>query len=191
VAPPPEGTGSVDDNELLVLGLLRQQDQHGYRINEFIDANLGRLTTMKRPTAYATLDRLHRHGCVAVRIEQAGNRAPRKVYAITPAGEARFRDLLRANLASAPLSSTTEIGLLFLDGLPLVDVAACLVARRERLDALIAMHEQPAPDGWPLGVDLAGVDLALDHFVAMLRAERAWLTRALDRLAGDSSPAEP
>jgi DNA-binding PadR family transcriptional regulator len=176
----------VDDNELLVLGLLRQQDQHGYRINEFIDANLGRLTTMKRPTAYATLDRLRRRGCVEVRIEQAGNRAPRKVYA----GEARFRDLLRANLASAPISSTTEIGLLFLDGLPPAEVAACLVARRDRLDALIAMHEQPAPDGRPLGVDLAGVDLALDHFAAMLRAERDWLAEAVERLGGDRSPAD-
>ncbi|HEU5433846.1 MAG TPA: helix-turn-helix transcriptional regulator, partial [Thermomicrobiales bacterium] len=169
----------MDENELLVLGLLRLQDQHGYRINEFVDSNLGRLTTMKRPTAYATLDRLHRQGCVAVRAEQIGNRTPRKVYAITPAGEARFQALLRANLAAPPLTSTTEIGLLFLDGLPPDDVAACLAARLDHLDALIATHEQAPEQASPLGVDLAGVDLALDHFVAMLRAERTWLADAL------------
>jgi DNA-binding PadR family transcriptional regulator len=178
----------VDENELLVLGLLRLQDQHGYRINEFIDTNLGRLTTMKRPTAYATLDRLHRQGCVAVRAEQVGNRAPRKVYAITPAGEERFRALLRANLAAAPLNSTTEVGLLFLDGLPHDDVVACLAARLDHLDGLIAMHEQAPAQAQPLGVDLVGVDLALDHFVAMLRAERAWLADALLRLERAADP---
>ncbi|HEX5500625.1 MAG TPA: PadR family transcriptional regulator [Thermomicrobiales bacterium] len=181
----------MDENELLVLGLLRAQDQHGYQINEFIDANLGRLTVMKRPTAYATLERLRRQGCVAVRSEQVGNRAPRKVYAITPAGEARFRDLLRANLAAPPLSSTTEIGLLFIDGLSPREVADRLAARLDQIDALLAMHERTPAAAPPLGVDLAGVDLALDHFVAMLRAERAWLAATLSRLGDGAARADP
>jgi DNA-binding PadR family transcriptional regulator len=75
--------GGMDENELLILGLLCEQSQHGYQINEFIEQNLSRLTTMKRPTAYATLDRLHRQGFVSVRTEQPSKRAPRKVYAIS------------------------------------------------------------------------------------------------------------
>ncbi|HET7094081.1 MAG TPA: hypothetical protein VFI22_11395, partial [Thermomicrobiales bacterium] len=66
-------------------------------------------------------------------------------------------------------------------------VAACLAGRLDHLDALIAMHEQAPEQEQPLGVDLAGADLALDHFVAMLRAERAWLAATLSRL-GDGAP---
>jgi DNA-binding PadR family transcriptional regulator len=175
----------MDDNELLILGLLREQDQHGYQINEFIDKNLGRLTTMKRPTAYATLDRLHRQGYVAVRSEQPGNRAPRKVYTLTAEGERRFIDLLRANLSTAHLSSGTDIGLLFLDHLPIADVVTFLTIRLAELSELIAMHENVPPHGKGLGVDLA-----LEHFIAMLRAERVWLIATIERLqAHSSSPA--
>jgi DNA-binding PadR family transcriptional regulator len=171
---------TMDENELLILGLLREQDQHGYQINEFIEQNLGRLTTMKRPTAYATLDRLHRQGYVSVRTEQPGNRAPRKVYALTPEGERRFNELLRANLSKAHLDAGTDIGLLFLDHLPLPEVVAHLTARFDELSELLAMHEQVPPHGHGIGVDLA-----LDHFIAIVRAERDWLAATLARLETD------
>lgn len=170
----------MDDNDLLILGLLREQEQHGYQINEFIERNLARLTTMKRPTAYATLERLHRQGFVSVRIEQPGNRAPRKVYALTPEGEQRFRTLLRANLATTHLSSSTDVGLLFLDHLPREDAVTALTIRLGELGELLLMHEQLPPHGQGLGVDLA-----LEHFIVMLRAERDWLAASLIRLHDD------
>jgi DNA-binding PadR family transcriptional regulator len=167
----------MDENELLILGLLREQEQHGYQINEFIEQNLGRLTTMKRPTAYATLDRLHRQGFVSVRTEQPGNRAPRKVYALTPRGEERFHALLQANLATTHLGSSTDVGLLFLDHLPRDEVISALTVRLGELGELLAMHEQAPPHGQGLGVALA-----LDHFIVILRAERDWLAATLPRL---------
>ena len=167
----------MHDNELLILGLLGTQEQHGYQINEFIDQNLGRLTTMKRPTAYAILDRLHQRGDVSVRTEQPGNRAPRKVFALTPQGEARFRELLRANLEATHLSSNADIGLMFLDHLPVAEVVDALTRRRSELADLLVMHERVPEHGQGLGVDLA-----LDHFVAILRAEHDWLVATLDRL---------
>jgi DNA-binding PadR family transcriptional regulator len=167
----------VDENELLILGLLQEQEQHGYQINEFIEQRLGRLSTMKRPTAYATLDRLHKRGCVSVRIEQPGNRAPRKVYALTPEGQRRFHTLLRANLAITHVSSSTDVGLLFLDHLPRAEVTEILTERLGELNELLTTHEQVPPHGQGLGVDLA-----LEHFVAILRAERDWLAEILPRL---------
>lgn len=174
----------MDENELLILGLLREQEQHGYQINEFIEKNLSRLTTMKRPTAYATLDRLHRQGLVSVRTEQPGNRAPRKVYALAPAGEARFQALMQANLAMTHLGSSTDVGLLFLDHLPRAEVIALLTVRLGELGELLAMHEQIPPHGQGVGVDLA-----LEHFIAMLRAEREWLAATLPRLEDDAERA--
>jgi DNA-binding PadR family transcriptional regulator len=175
----------MDENELLILGLLREQEQHGYQINEFIEQNLGRLTTMKRPTAYATLDRLHRQGLVSVRTEQPGNRAPRKVYALTPLGEERFHVLLRSNLATTHLSSSTDVGLLFLDHLPRDEVISALTVRLGELGELLAMHEQVPPHGQGLGVALA-----LDHFIVVLRAERDWLAATLLLLQEEPFAAE-
>jgi DNA-binding PadR family transcriptional regulator len=167
----------VDENELLILGLLCEQEQHGYQINEFIEQNLRRLSTMKRPTAYATLDRLHKRGDVSVRIEQPGNRAPRKVYALTSEGRQRFHALLRANLATTHVSSSTDVGLLFLDHLPCAEVINILTARQGELEELLTTHEQVPPHGQGLGVDLA-----LQHFIAILRAERGWLANMLPDL---------
>lgn len=171
----------MDENELLILGLLREQEQHGYQINEFIEQRLGRLTTMKRPTAYATLERLRKQGFVSVRTEQPGNRAPRKVYALTPEGEQRFHALLRASLSMTHLSSSTDVGLLFLDHLPLAEVISLLTVRLGELGQLLTMHEQVPPHGQG-----RGVDLALDHFIAMLRAERDWMGVILGRLQQES-----
>ena len=38
------------------------QSQHAYRINEFIETNLGQVSNMKRATAYALLERLEKRG---------------------------------------------------------------------------------------------------------------------------------
>ncbi|KHF35170.1 Transcriptional regulator PadR-like family protein [Paenibacillus sp. P1XP2] len=67
----------MDERELLVLGLLMTQSQHGYQINDFIERNLGQVSDMKKATAYAILKRLDKQGCVNVTVEQeaTGRRA--------------------------------------------------------------------------------------------------------------------
>ncbi len=65
----------MDERELLVLGLLMTQSQHGYRINDFIERNLGQVSDMKKATAYAILKRLDKQGCVNVTVEQEGKLA--------------------------------------------------------------------------------------------------------------------
>ena len=84
----------MDERALLLLGMLRAQSQHGYQINEFIERNLSRVTDMKKPTAYAILDRLARDGYVRVHSEQEGNRPPRNVYYLTVNGVRWFELIL-------------------------------------------------------------------------------------------------
>ncbi len=59
------------DRKLLLLGLLRMQDMHGYQINDFIDAFLAVCVDVKKPTAYYLLNKMHADGWIAVE-EQAG-----------------------------------------------------------------------------------------------------------------------
>lgn len=104
---------------LILLGLLMSQSQHGYQINEFIEENLSFVTNMKKPTAYATLDRLHKQGYIEVTTAQEGNRPPRKVYSINHKGRQYFFKLLLDNLSTADQSDYKgDIGMMFIDHLP-------------------------------------------------------------------------
>jgi DNA-binding PadR family transcriptional regulator len=168
----------MDERALLLLGILRAQSQHGYQINEFIERTLGRIADMKKPTAYALLDRLCQAGHVAVHTEREGNRPPRKVYAITPSGETLFFDLLRSNLATPDrLGGEGDIGMMFLDSLPVKDALALLERRRVQLDEQIVAYEQAPKHEHGLGVDLA-----LERQLTLLRADREWLDTVISRL---------
>lgn len=172
----------VDERALLLLGVLRLESQHGYRLNEFIRRNLPRMH-MKPPTAYATLDRLCAAGLVSYREEREGARPPRKVYAITATGEARFHELLRKSLGAAPLAQEAgDVGLLLVDQLPPAEAVLCL---RQRLDAIRGRLEalrQVRHHRFGRGVDLVG-----DHERMRLEAEEGWLLRLIASL----QPPEP
>lgn len=174
-------TASWDDRALLLLGVLMGQDQHGYQINEFIERSLCRVTTMKKPTAYALLDRLAGGGYIGVSREQAGNRPPRKVYSITPFGLALFEGLLRENLSNA--STATEdgdVGLMMLNYLDREVAIESLRARLSKLDALLADQPPVPPHGGKLSIGLA-----LDHLQTIRRADREWLVATIARLEAD------
>jgi DNA-binding PadR family transcriptional regulator len=175
----------MDERTLLLLGMLRIESQHGYQLNEFIEHNLGRVTDMKKPTAYALLDRLEQAGAITSRLEQEGNRPPRKVYAITEQGRQLFLRLLSETLASAePYVIAGDVGLMFLDALPLDEALTLLEQRLQAVRAQVAEIEQvPAH---PLGL---GIDLAIEHQAVLLRADEAWLTRLIERLAAQKPAA--
>jgi DNA-binding PadR family transcriptional regulator len=158
--------------------MLSFQSQHGYLLNEFIERNLSRVTDMKKPTAYALLERLSQAGYVEVRSEQEGKRPPRKVYSITPSGEHMFIDLLRENLARAEhMTFAGDVGLMFLDHLPREESLDLLRQRLKQLNEQISAHEQAPKHEHGLGVDLA-----LEHLLVLLRAEQTWLTFTIQRL---------
>lgn len=168
----------MDERELLLLGLLNVQSQHGYQMNEFIERNLSRVTNMKKPTAYALLERLGQAGYVEMRAEQEGKRPPRKVYSITSSGEELFLRLLRENLARAErMTFAGDVGLMFLDHLPRQEALDLLRQRLKNLKAQISAHEQA-----PRHEHGLGVDLAVEHLLVLLRAEHDWLLSTILRL---------
>jgi DNA-binding PadR family transcriptional regulator len=177
---------SWDERALLLLGVLTTQRQHGYQINDFIENRLCRVADIKKATAYAQLDRLHATGMVDIAVEQVGNRPPRKVYTITDAGRALFHDLLAANLATVEAPTYAgDIGLMFINHLPRAEAIAALKERLAQLDALIADQPMPPPHGGKLNLDLA-----VDHVLALRRADRDWLAGAIARLETEESVPE-
>lgn len=169
---------ALDQNRLLVLGLLKTQEQHGYQLMDFVERNLGCITNLKKATAYYELKRLQEQHLVSVRQEQEGGRPPRQVYSLTPDGEQAFLDLLTASLRLAePATSTADVGLMFMDWLPPREVRALieekLVALRGRLELYRATPSH--------GED-SSVDLAIDHAAARLESEIAWFEGLVQRL---------
>src|SRR5436853_446216 len=107
-----------DERVLLLLGLLSTQDQHGYQINEFIERNLGRVTQMRKATAYALLERMAAAGLVKSSIGQEGNRPARKVYSITLEGQQMLDRMLRDVVANPEVAAPpADIALMFIDHL--------------------------------------------------------------------------
>lgn len=157
------------EKKLLLLGLLRRQEMHGYQLNEFIDNNLALCTDLKKATAYYLLDKMSGEGLIRAETEQEGNRPPRRVYRLTDAGEAAFQALLRENLAAyAPVNFPGDIGLAFLDWLTPEEALPLLLAQREKAQARLAeIRAVPVHGG--------SLQLVFLHQTHHLQAELAWL----------------
>ncbi len=171
-----------DQRALLLLGVLKTESSHGYVVHDFIDKNLGQVANLKKPTAYATLDKLLELDLVEARTEQVGNRPPRKVYNITSAGLAHFDALLRQSIASNDdLRGPHDVAVMFLDELPPAVAREGLRTRLAARRAEVALYEQQGPRH--LGV---GVSLAVEHVLMLARADVAWLEHALVALGEDA-----
>lgn len=164
------------DDKLLLLGLLRSQQMHGYQLYEFIGGALSACTDLKKPTAYYLLNKMAQDGWIEERSEQEGNRPPRKVYRPTGTGEAAFQRLLRENLAAyAAPSFPSDMGLAFLDGLSAAEARSLLEQRRATLAArLEAVEQAPLHQG--------ALQLLIDHQRWFLTSELAWLDQVLSGL---------
>lgn len=163
-------------NRLLVLGMLRMQDMHGYQIADVIESHFGDGVHIKKPTMYDTLRRLEEEGFVSSREEQEGNRPVRTVYHLTDEGESEFSDLLGESMRTydAPYSFG-DVGLMFIDTLSDAQKIELLTVRREQLDTIARGHVP--------GDDHGGtMSLANERIARHLETEIAWLDDALARM---------
>jgi DNA-binding PadR family transcriptional regulator len=162
----------MDERELLVLGLLMTQSQHGYKINEFIENNLGRVSDMKKATAYSILKRLNLKGYVDVTIEQEGNRPPRQIYTITSSGEEQFKLLLRTTLSGLDnVTPSGDIGFMFIDHLSTQEAIELMELKLQKVEQLIASLSAVPRHG-----QRTGIDLSIKHRITLLESEKAWLS---------------
>ncbi len=164
------------ERKLLLLGLLRSQGMHGYQLNEAIDSHLGASVHLKKPTAYRLLNEMARNGWITYKEEQEGNRPPRRIYSLTPQGEAAFQRLLRESLADyRPVELLSDVGLAFLDVLPSAEVLPLLHKRRSVIESLLQMlsvhNEHPG-----------SFQLMIEHQRRHLSAELEWLDEVIARI---------
>ena len=164
------------ERKLLLLGLLRTHEMHGYQINELIDAHLGTSVQLTKPTVYKLLGAMVDDGWINFHEEQEGNYPTRRVYKITPDGEDAFQQLLRQSLADyRPVSYLSNIGIVYLDAIPGEEAAALLHKRREEIENL---SQRIQADEEHQG----GFQLMLSYHLLLLNAELEWLDEVISQL---------
>jgi DNA-binding PadR family transcriptional regulator len=163
------------ERELLLLGLLREQDMHGYQLLEFIDNQMASCVDLKKPTAYFLLDKMAAAGWISFEQGQEGHRPPRRVYSITPTGETVFQQLLRENLGSYESARfPTDIGLAFADALPLEEAHTLMTQRRSVIEEQLA-GALAAP------THRGSAQLIIEHQIHHLTSELAWINLVIKR----------
>jgi DNA-binding PadR family transcriptional regulator len=167
------------ERELIILGLLRQTEMHGYRLIELVERDLHSSADLKKPTAYFLLNKLARAGLVSRSRARDGKRPPKWIYRLTPEGEARFQKLLRENLAAYPPAVfAIEAGLAFLDQLESAEAIELLRARRGILEGKLkeSTSDVERRRAFPL---------VSSHQTAHLTAEVDWLSDLISRMESE------
>jgi DNA-binding PadR family transcriptional regulator len=173
---------SPAEYRLLVLGLLRMQEMHGYQLAEVIDSHFSDGDVIKKPTLYDTLKKLQAAGSVTSREDREGNRPPRTVYSLTAQGQQEFVDLLRKHVSAyrGP-DPRDEVALMFLGVLPAEETRRLLEMRKASLADALAREPEEDPHHH------GALDPVVTRRIRHLRAEAEWLDEVL---AGMTAEAE-
>ena len=124
---------SIKDKNLLLLGILYNQDVHGYQLNQILKLPATAISIGKA-NAYKLLAKLEKKGFVRHIEKREGNRPPRLVYSITVLGKEEFEQLLKERLAEfQPIEYPDGVSLNLIGLLKPQEALSLLKQRQERL----------------------------------------------------------
>jgi DNA-binding PadR family transcriptional regulator len=166
----------------VVLALLAKEPSHGYQLRGRLRDALGPLGDgMNAGQIYVTLTRLEKAGLLAVEPSAAGERADRKVYALTAEGQQRVAEWIaetgwpKPDLAEFHLKLIAAASAGLADPIAIVDTQRRALLRRLRDAQRAAMAE---PDGSDAALLLEGIVLRLQADIRWLEAcEKNWTRR--------------
>jgi DNA-binding PadR family transcriptional regulator len=169
------------EKKLLLLGLLRREEMHGYQLNEILTQAVGMPIRLSKGNAYKLLKTMAADGWVKAFEEQAGNRPVRRVYRVTAVGEAAFQRLLRDSLATAVFPEFPNfVSLNFIDELPADEAADLLQQRRRELTEQWQRFNS-------VDEEIRRAHPTLDLLYRYCTAELSWIDELIDRLASAST----
>jgi PadR family transcriptional regulator, regulatory protein AphA len=176
---------SANRTEYAVLGLLALGARTGYDIKRMADEALGHFWNESFGHIYPILKRLDERGWVTKTVEPQEGRPDRKVYALTPGGEAALREWFALPIEPVPPRNELLLKLFFGPLAPRGDLIEQVEAHGARqrealanLDALVerVREEERYNPGLPYWL------LTMDYGRAVLRALAAWSDDALETL---------
>jgi DNA-binding PadR family transcriptional regulator len=164
------------ERELVLLGLLSDEELYGYQINEMVETYLGSSINLTKPTAYRILHSFAENGLITFRDEKEGNRPTRRVYKITKAGRDHFKDLLKQGLREfKPMENVNAISLAFLGNISNREAKSLLEERRAELTKTLDSYFED-------DTELGNFELVVENRILHLSAELEWIKGVIDRI---------
>lgn len=172
----------ANKNDLVVLGLLFEQDRYGYEIRqEMSERHFEHWANINTASIYNHLNRLEESGALSSHTERVGRHPERKVYSLTEEGRRQLSDMVLEAIASISYSDHTlaPLGLGFVY---CADQDAVLRATRARiaglgkvieyLEARTEWHRGRIPLNWMLVMEGASnhIRVELDTFRKLEKA---------------------
>jgi DNA-binding PadR family transcriptional regulator len=180
--------------EYAVLGLLASGARTGYDVKRLADEALGHFWNESFGHIYPILRRLDERGWVTHTVEPQEGRPDRKVYALTPAGEAALRGWFALPVEPVPPRNELLLKLFFgplaAPGVLRAQIEEHRARQQTHLEQLDALAEQAAREE-AHNPNLPYWLLTVDYGRAALRALIAWSDDVLDRIGAPSSVPEP
>lgn len=166
------------EQELLILGLLRESPKHGYEIKKEIIALFGGI---EAPSIYYPLKILEKRGLVMKKAAKQGRRPQRFVYQLTPKGENKFQDLLTSSFLNFKRPQfSLDLSLYFLDYMEPEVAKRRLRARMQLLEKLMKGLRQTVDSlQTKKSSSLAHI---LQHNLQMVQGESAFLGNLIKEL---------
>jgi len=169
------------EQELVILGLLKDKPRHGYEIKKQINEFLTYFAGLEYESIYYSLRSLERKGLVKKAITSSSNHLDKYVYSLTEKGRERFKLLLdKSFLHIERPYFGIDISLFFL---PYLDIDSARRRLRARL-RILKKVEAGIIKLYPVFKEKNPAHLLaiLDHNLALFKAETAFISSLIDKL---------
>jgi DNA-binding PadR family transcriptional regulator len=171
----------MTEQELILLGLLKESPKHGYEIKKEIKEILSLFAGIDLKSIYYPLRILEKKGLVTKRITKPGRRPQRLVYTLTPKGESRFKELLTKSLLNFKRPQfSLDLSLYFLNYIKPDTLKRRLRARLHVLEGLSRGLRQMI--GSLKKQKSASLVYILEHNLQMVETESRFLTDFIKKL---------
>lgn len=167
--------------KLVILGLLRDRDLHGYEIKHIIEDHMGDWTNIAFGSIYFALGKLTEEGFIRkAGVEKPTGRPARSVYTITERGRDEFSRLLKELWSTQRQQYfDLDIALFFVKALPREETEGYLSGRihdTEKIIDHVTGHKKEQIAN-PYVPPIA--EALFDHSLHHLNAELTWLKEVL------------
>jgi DNA-binding PadR family transcriptional regulator len=162
--------------DLAILGLLKEQELHGYELKKRLADTLGVVSGVSFGSLYPALAKLERSGAVETVTEAPAGARSRKIYRITPLGEQVFEQLLASDTASIEDSRLFHLRLAFARYLP-TDARIGLLERR-RAHLMERLNQSGTKARASRRVD-AYVRSLIEHDTETTQHDLTWIERLI------------
>ena len=169
------------EQELILLGLLRQSPKHGYEIKVKVREILSFFAGVELKSIYYPLKILEKKGLLTKHPGKEGKRPERLVYCLSDKGKQRFEVLLNKSLLDFKRPQfTLDLSLYFLNYMKPALARRRLVKRLEILEKISSGIEGMLKSKDLK--DLISVSRIMEHNLCLLRAESTFLGSLLNKI---------